>query len=166
LTIVFALDSCSTGSSATTPDLSKLQDTSTVKNWLTKVILDYTNENTGKDAFEKMRLLLTDNYYNYKQDAINLEYDNGIEMTVEQFHQKWKNVYDTRFVGHGGFFISTQDNGKISVPVCKLINSSSDTVQVYHVVIRDHDFKNDFVRDIKVVSRNGQLFSDDIKEYE
>ena len=113
-----------------------------------------------------MRSSLTDNYYQYKQDAIDLEYDNEIEMTEEQFHQKWNKVYDTKFVGKGGFFISTQDHGTVTVPVCRLINAISDTVQVYHLVICDLDFKNEFVRDIKVVMRNDQLFIDDIKEYE
>lgn len=141
-----------------------LQDTLRAKKWLTDVILDYTTNNDLQAAYKNMRSSLTETYYNYKQDAINLEYETT--MTDEQFHEKWKGRYDVKFVGKGGFFISAQDNGKITIPVCIFLNSIGDTAQVYHVVIRDLDFKTDFVRDITVVSRDKKFFIDDIKEYE
>lgn len=137
-----------------------------VKAWLTTLILDYTTNSDLKAAYNNMRSALTDTYYKYKQDAINIDYDTETTMTEAQFHEKWKDRYDTKFVGKGGFFISTQDNGRITVPVCKFLRSIGDTSQVYHVIIRDLDFKTDFVRDITVVMRNKKLFIDDIKEYE
>src|SRR5687767_1281400 len=78
---------------------SIIQDTAHVKKWLTKVITDYVNSDDLKVANNNMRTALTDNYYNYKQDAINLEY--AEEMTEEEFHQKWKAKYDTKYVGKG-----------------------------------------------------------------
>lgn len=177
LTIMLALDGCSADSSSGSEHLTKIPeerytistssislDTSRVKSWLTNLIVDYTTNNDLKAAYKNMRSSLTDNYYNYKQDAINLEYDTT--MTEEQFHQKWKLRYDTKFVGKGGFFISTQDNGKIAVPVCRLLSSIGDTALVYHVIIRDLDFKTDFTRDITVVARDKQYFVDDVKEFE
>lgn len=177
LTVIFSSGSCSPDSvpgsihMAESPQkrntisaYSIPQDTSSVKNWLIKVILDYTTNNDLKIAYKNMRSALTDNYYHYKQDAINLEYDTA--MTEEQFHQKWKKRYDTKFVGRSGFFISTQDNGKIVIPVCVFLNSIGDSAQVYHVVIRDPDFQTEFIRDITVIRRDKQFFIDNVKEYE
>lgn len=174
--LVIAVNGCSTGSRtnldelATQPEtknvISKsvvMLDTSTVKLWLTNVIIDYASNDDLTSGFNNMRSALTDDYYNYKQDAINMEYDS--EITWEQFHQKWKWKYDTKYVGKGGFFISTQDQGKITVPVCNLVSSIGDTALVYNVVIRDLDFKTDFIRDITIVTRGQRVLIDDIKEY-
>ena len=140
-----------------------IQDTAQIKKWLTKVITDYLNSNNLNVAYNNMRNALTDNYYKYKQDAINLEY--AEEITKEEFQQKWKAKYDTKYVGKGGFFISTQDNGTIDVLDCRLLKSLADTAQIFHVVIRDLRWKTDFVRDITIVSKDNKLLIDDVKEY-
>ena len=144
-------------------NINVIKDTVQVKKWLTKVITDYLNSNDLNVAYNNMRNALTDSYYNYRQDAINLEY--GDQITEEEFHQKWKMKYDTKYVGKGGFFIPTQDHGTISIIECRLLNALSDKAQIYHLVIRDLRWKTDFVRDITVVSIHHKLFIDDIKEY-
>lgn len=73
-----------------------IQDTNQVKKWLTNVITDYVNSDDLKIAYNNMRAALTDNYYNYKQDAIDLEYGDGI--TENEFQGKWKGRYDTKYV--------------------------------------------------------------------
>ena len=140
-----------------------IRDTAQVKKWLTKVITDYVNSDDLNIAYNNMRTALTDNYYNYKQDAINLEY--GEEITEEEFHEKWKAKYDTKYVGKGGFFISTQDHGTIDILDYRLSKSLGDTVQIFHVIIRDLRWKTDFVRDITIVSNDNKLLINDIKEY-
>jgi hypothetical protein len=141
-----------------------IQDTTYIKNWLSEVIINYLNGDDLNVSYNNMRSALTDKYYNYKQDAINLEY--GEEMTEEEFHQKWKAKYNTKYVGKGGFFISPQDNGKIEIPSCVLLKSLGDTAQIFHVVIHDLRWKSNYVRDITIVSKNNNLFIDDVKEYE
>jgi hypothetical protein len=163
-TILLALISCGADFSAKSVQIKAIQDTTLIKNWLTKIIIDYLNGNDLKASYNNMQLALTDDYYNYKQDAINLEY--GEEMTEEEFHQKWKAKYDTRYVGKGGFFNSAQDNGTIDIPVCTLLKSFGDTAKVFNVVIHDVRWKTDHVCDITVVSRDNQLFINDVKEYD
>lgn len=176
-TILLALISCGTDISKKPEQINSntskqdnavktnsIQDTTLIKNWLTKVIIDYVNDEDLKAADNNMRSALTDDYYNYKQDAISLEYNE--EMTEEEFHQKWKAKYDTRYVGKGGFFISAQDNGTIDIPVCTLLKSLGDTAQIFHVVIRDLRWETNHVRDITIISKDNKLLIDDIKEYE
>lgn len=141
-----------------------INDTTLIKNWLKKVIVEYVNSDGLKEAYITMQSKLTSDYYNYKQDAINLEY--GEEMTEEEFHQKWKTKYDTKYVGKGGFFISAQDNGEIDIPICSFLKPLGDTANIFHVVIRDLRWKTNYVRDIKIVSKNNKLLIDDVKEYE
>ncbi len=105
---------------------------------------------------------MTEDYYNYKQEAITLEYS---EMTEEEFHQKWKAKYDTRYVGSGGFFTSVKDNGNVEISICKHLKSLGDTAQIFHTVIRDLRWKTDYVMDITVVIKENNLLIDDVKEY-
>lgn len=50
-----------------------------------------------KTAFEKLRHVVTDNYYNYKQDAINLEYDYDDPTNSEEtFKKKWQDKYNIK----------------------------------------------------------------------
>src|SRR5688572_26789862 len=60
---------------AKTPPETILADTMKVKAWIIAVIENYTN--SQEPGLEKLKKSLTDDYYNYKQDALNLEYDNG-----------------------------------------------------------------------------------------
>lgn len=144
-----------------------LQDTLKVKNWLTEVIEGYTNGVDTKTSYLRMRSSLTDEYYRYKQDAINVEYDSPEgSLTEEEFNKKWQGKYDTKFVGTGGFLISSQENGKIKVTTCRLLKNLGDSALIYHVIIDDLDFKNTFIRDIKVVRQGNKLLIADVREYE
>ncbi len=142
--------------------ISIIQDTVYVKKWLTKVIKDYINNDDLNVSHEHIRKTLTEDYYNYKLDAITLEYS---EMTEEDFHQKWKAKYDTRYVGSGGFFTSVMDNGNVEIPTCTYLKSLGDTAQIFHMVVRDLRWEIDYVHDITVVIKNNKLLIDDVKEY-
>ncbi len=145
---------------------SVLTDTAKVKTWLIGVIEDYTNSQDLKHNFENLKKSLTDNYYNYKQDAINLEYDNGdTTVSEEAFKKKWQDKYNIKYVGNGGFLISAQDNGKIKVTKCNFIKNVGKNASLYGVLIEDLDFKTKFKRDIRVLTVDKKLFIDDVIEY-
>lgn len=175
IAVVFiAFINCGTGSldskkdsSAIFSDQSDLkkdnvtQDTLIVQNWLSTVIMDYLNGDDLKAAYNGMRSALTNDYYNYKQDAINLEY--GDEMTVEEFHDKWSEKYDTKYVGGGGFFYPYQDHGKIEITSCILKTTLGDTAQIYRVLMHDTHWNSDEIIDVRVVTSGQKNKIDDIK---
>jgi len=174
-TVLFTLISCGTDFSSkveqTDTNTSKqdnviktnvIQDTTHIKHWLTKVITDYVNNDDLKTADDSLRKALTEDYYNYKYEAISLEYR---DMTAKEFHEKWKEKYDTKFVGTGGFFTSVGDNGKVEVTNCTLIKSLGETAKVFHTVIHDLRWKTDYIMDITVIYKDNKLLIDDVKEY-
>jgi hypothetical protein len=145
---------------------SILADTIKVKKWLIAVIEDFTNGEPGI-AFENLQKSLTADYLNYKQDALNLEYDNSdTALTVDSFKKKWQHKYNTRYVGEGGYIISSQDNGKVKVATCSFMENKGQNATLYKVVIEDLDNKSKFHRDIKVIAQNGKLLIDDVVEYD
>lgn len=141
-----------------------LSDTTKVKQWIAKVIEDFTNSEHSNAAHDSMVNSLTKDYYEYKQEALNLEYDDST-MTEEGFKKKWQHKYNTGLVGEGGYLISAQDNGKIKVTTCNWMRNT-DNASFYKVVIEDLDFKTLFHRDIKVIYQNGKFLIDDILEYD
>jgi hypothetical protein len=183
LLIALTLSSCSANTSAddnpvdtakptasnqqeNAPANTLLADTLHVKRWLTNVIESYTNSNDNLNAaFERMRKDLTDDYYNYKLDAMYLDSDREPPMSEEEFKKKWEGKYNTKYVGFGGFIISAQDNGKIKVTSCNLLGGIKQNASVYRVVIEDLDYNARYNRDIKVIAQHGRLFIDDIMEY-
>lgn len=172
--ILIIMISCKTGSStkknsdsAPVKNIAEenkmLQDSTLIKTWLTNVILDYLNSDDLKADYNNMRLALTDDYFEYKQDAIGLEY--GDEMTEDEFHQKWKTKYDTKYVTKGGYFVSSQDYGKIEIDKCNFVKVIGDSGQVYHVVMRDLHWNTDYVRDFTIIKQGNKFLIDDVKEY-
>ena len=147
------------------PAENLLADTAQVKAWLTKVIEDYTHNDTSSNHFEVLRKSLTDDYYNYKQDALNMEYDSDdTPLTAAGFQKKWQGKFNTKYVGPGGFIISAQDNGKIKVTL-HLIQQVDQQASLYKVFIEDLDFKSTYNRDIKVITQDGKFLIADIVEY-
>jgi len=138
-------------------------DTTAVKKWLDKVIIDYGNGSDLKLVDHNLTLALTDDYYKYKLEAITLEYS---DMTWEEFERKWESKYNTSFVGNGVFFGLTPDHGNIEISSCNLLNTFGDSSQIYRVIIRDTHWKINYLTDIKIVSRGQKLLIDDIIELE
>ncbi|MET3020358.1 hypothetical protein [Flavobacterium hydatis] len=134
------------------------QNQENAKNWLIKTI----ETNFNKDTYE-MSDMTTKTYAQYKSDAINIEYDNGL--TEESFKKKWKNKFDTKYVGMNGFLIPTQDYGKIKVSSCKLLYISKDKGYVFETIIKDLTFKTSYKRDIKVIQSGKSFLIADVKEY-
>jgi hypothetical protein len=149
------------------PTGNSLTDTTKVKAWITKVIEDYANATDLNTGFENLRKAFTDDYYNYKQDALNLGYDNSdTSMTEEGFKKKWQHKYNTKYAGEGGYVISAQDNGKVKVSNLYLLKQIDNNTALYRVVIKDLDFKATFNREIKVIVQDDRYMIDDILEYD
>jgi hypothetical protein len=164
LTCAGCMSESSTGQSqepVTAPGI--LQDTSFIKNWLTKVLTGYVNGDDPKVAYDNLRAALTEDYHNYKLDAIALEYS---DMTDEEFSKKWNDRYNTRYVGKGGFFFSTQDSGPVEVTSCVLMESLADTAKIFRVEIRDPHRKTLKTGDFMIVVKGNKLLIDDVKEYD
>jgi hypothetical protein len=109
-----------------------------------------------------MKSAMTTDYYNCKLDAINLEYS---DLTEAEFKQKWHDKFDTKLIDRGGFFISAQDNGPVEIPVCILLKSSDESGKFFHVVIHDKRWNTNYVRDIKIISKDNRLLIADIIEH-
>lgn len=140
---------------------NKLHDTVYVKKWLSKVITDYVNNEDEKVADKKLQEALTKDYYDYKIDAITLEYS---AMSIEDFHNKWKSKYDTRYVGKGGFFTSVMDNGNVKVTTCRFLKNYGDTILIFHTNVHDIRWNSDYKFDIKIIYKDNKLLIDDVKE--
>lgn len=134
-------------------------ESETAKKWLVKTILTYF-----KNDISEMSGITTKTYEEYKSEATNVEMDTDISMTQEEFENKWKNKYDTKYAGIGGFLISAQDWGKIEVTKCNLLSENMDSY-VFEVIISDTDAKADYKRDIKVIKSGKSFLIDDVKEY-
>jgi PBP1b-binding outer membrane lipoprotein LpoB len=139
----------------------QLQDTVQVKKWLIKVITDYVNSEDSRSRDENLKKVLTADYYNYKIDALTLEYS---EMTKQEFHDKWKTKYDTTYVGNGGFFTSVNDNGNVEVTVCRLLKINSDNSSIFHTVVHDLRWNTNYDFDIKIISKDNNILIDDVQE--
>jgi hypothetical protein len=134
------------------------QDQKNAKNWLIKTIEVYFSKD-----FSNMEDITTKSYVAYKIDAMNLEYDESL--TEEGFKKKWKNKFDTRYVGYEAFLVPTQDNGKIKVTSCKLLSVTKDKAYIFETIIRDLDYKQNYKRDIKVIRSGKTFLIADVKEY-
>ena len=141
---------------------NKLLDTVYVKKWLTNVITDYVNSEDSKEDNKNLQEVLTADYYEYKIDAITLEYS---DMTLEDFHNKWKSKFDTKLVGGGGFFTSVMDHGKVKVTMCKLLKKSGDKKSTFQTIVHDLRWNTDYKFDIKIISKDNKLLIEDVQEY-
>ena len=171
LIICLALNSCVNENSTqtkTNPDqevnhnTNPLQDNFYTTKWLTKVITDYVNSEDLKSADKNLQEVLTSDYYNYKMDAITLEYS---DMTYEDFQSKWKSKYDTKYVGSGGFFTSVMDNGNVAVTLCELLYTYGDSAKVFRTVVHDNRWNTNYKFDIKIISKDNKLLIDDVREH-
>jgi hypothetical protein len=168
---ILLLAACNTRPSAQeatkpTPISQAPNDTTVARQWLVKVIEQYTNNEDLNAAHDSLRKALTDDYYAYKLDALNLGYDSGDTLTEAGFQQKWKHKYNTANVGEGGFIISAQDNGLVKVKSCTLLKQPAADTIWYKVVIEDLDLGGTYTRDFKLIKRDAHWFIDDVVEYD
>jgi len=130
--------------------------------WLVMSIENYFNQDNNLD--KTMELMTTPDYYQYKNDAINVDMDVDGSLTLKEFQKKWQNKFDVKTTNfNSGFLISGQDWDHISVEKCTLESSSVNDF-IFNVIILDNGFKTRYPRKIKVVKTGNQFLIADVKE--
>lgn len=144
----------------------KSDEAERAKQWLLTSIKNRYKENGLEDTTVDM---FTEQYLNYKGDAIGREYDG---LTEQQFADKWKNKYNTKLANRESFLINQQDWFNIAVTRCELQNKTLDNGYMFNVIIEDlHDegelpSEYQHKRDIKVIPSGDSFLIDDILEYD
>lgn len=134
------------------------------KLWLVKTITNYFNDPELSSLEGNMIKNTTPDYYAYKTDATNVDLDVEGSLTVEEFHKKWKDKFDTSKAGIGtGFLISGQDWSKIIVEKCDLL-SAKENAFLFDVVLKDVEFNATYTSQILVTQTKGTYKIADVKE--
>lgn len=135
------------------------------KKWLEKSIVDYFKADIGSEEKNREKIT-TQDYFEYKTDATNVDMDVDGSLTEKEFQDKWKSKFNTNKAGVGvGFLISAQDWDKIEVESCDLKSSSKDEY-IFNVVLTDNSFKAKYPSVIKVVKQNGSFLIADVLQDE
>jgi hypothetical protein len=80
--------------------------------------------------------MTTGDYYDYKEDAMNVDMDVDGSLTEKEFNDKWKeNLIQKAGMGIG-FLIAGQDWSKIEVTKCQLISENAGSY-LFDVVLTD-----------------------------
>ena len=131
------------------------------KKWLEQSIEDYFKadlENLDKD----MKKMTTKEYYEYKDDAMNVDMDVDGSLTEKEFQDKWKGKFDTKKAGVGvGFLIAGQDWDKISVTKNQLVSEDKNGF-LFDVVLSDKAMKEEYPIKVKVIKDNGSFLIADV----
>jgi hypothetical protein len=130
------------------------------KNWLKENVESYFNND---EKFMKgFSSLCTKQYFEFKQDAINIDLDGG--MSEGAFKTKWGRRY-SKYAGIGdGFMIAGNDYGKIELTKIEFKNRTEMGGLLYDVLIIDTVFKSKFQRQIILLKENKQFSIDDVLE--
>lgn len=131
--------------------------------WLKDSIESYFEKDSSLD---RMKLLTTDEYYNFKLDAMNTGLDIDSSITKFELNQKWGSKFeiDTASLGTG-FLISGQDWGEIKVSSCDLLDENAAELNL-KLIISDCKLQTDYHRDIKLILDNEQIKIANVKEYD
>ncbi len=131
--------------------------------WLKDSIESYFAKDSSLD---RMKLLTTDEYYNFKLDAMNTGLDIDSSITKFELNQKWGSKFeiDTASLGTG-FLISGQDWGEIKVSSCDLLDENAAELNL-KLIISDCKLQTDYHRDIKLILANEQIKIANVKEYD
>jgi hypothetical protein len=129
------------------------------KEWLTTTITEFFDRNNH----HHFREITTDQYAEYKQDALCVVYDCDNSLTEEEFKQKWCDTYDISYAGFGGFLIDQQDWYKIVVTKCKLTDQSKKGTYIFNTEVTDTGFELTHTNEITVVQTADGFKIDDVK---
>ncbi len=141
--------------------LSSAQKASKAKDWLIFTIEEFFEQ----DSLQHFKEITTEQYAEYKQDALCVVYDCNNSLTEEQFEQKWNGVYDTSYAGFGkSFLIGQQDWGQISMSKCELTSQPEESIFVFDTVVEDTIFKQTYSIEIVVEETRSGFKIDDVKK--
>ncbi|KPE52239.1 hypothetical protein [Chryseobacterium indologenes] len=131
--------------------------------WLKENIEAYFKTDLGS-MDKAMQKITTQEYYDYKTDAMNVDMDVDGSLTEKEFQDKWKSKFNTEKAGVGsGFLISAQDWIHVEVSDCEL-ESSSKNSYLFRVTLSDDGFKAKYPSQIKVVKEEGKFLIADVLE--
>lgn len=143
----------------TANDKPTLKEENLAKNWLIDAIDNHFNQ-----GLPDFKLITTDEYCRYKIDVINSNFSHGIDL--DSIKKKWSYKYDVSSDDIDvGFLIDAQDNGKIEIESCQMLNGSTNSEFIFSVVLYDTLFKARYKSDITVIPYNGSYAIDYVKEY-
>lgn len=142
-------------SSESTPESAEA-----AQKWLIKSIETYFSQESPN-----MQNITTSDYYQYKTDATNVDYDIEGSLTEKQFHNKWQGKFNTQKAGIGvGFLISGQDWTKIKVEKCNL-SSSENNEYLFDVILTDRDMKEQYKIKVKVIPSENSFLISDVEQF-
>lgn len=129
---------------------TKANESEEAKKWLETSIEHFFK--TDLSVMDKaMADMTTNDYYEYKTDATNVDMDTDGSLTDKEFHQKWKSKFNTEKAGtNTGFLISGQDWNEIKVSKCNLI-SQQGNIYLFDVILEDKEYKAEYPIQVKVV---------------
>lgn len=137
-------------------------DTLEAKTWLQQLIMYYF-----KDSID-IQQITTAEYYDFKQDAMNVGLELDDSLTEEEFERKWKGKFDLKVHPiQTGFLISGQDWGNITVPSLYVthMDKTNNSITI-RTLIRDEEFQVEYDRDIIVVRQTDKYLIADVLEYD
>lgn len=130
--------------------------------WLKQNVETFFNS----DDQSIMETMTTDDYFDYKMDAINLDLDVDGSLTEDEFKKKWSSKFNTDYAGKGvGFLISAQDWGSIQVSTCDVIHEDANSITLKSI-ISDCEFQTDYHREITLLKEKNSFKIKDVKEFD
>ncbi len=132
------------------------------KSWLIKAIDTYFNSDN-----QDMQSLTTQEYFEFKTDAMNVDLDVDDSLTQEEFEAKWKDKFDlSTHPTQIGFLISGQDWDRIEVKECHQIQSSEANRIKFKTTLVDSALQAKYTRDIIIIKNKDSFKIADVIEYD
>lgn len=131
------------------------------KVWLTTAVKEFYDQ----DSHQHFRDITTEQYAEYKQDAICVVYDCENSLTEEQFEKKWSETYDISYAGFGESFLTgQQDWGNIIMSKCELTSEPERGTYLFDTVVEDTMFELTYSIEILVKRTTDGFKIDDVKK--
>ncbi|MCJ7935412.1 MAG: hypothetical protein MUW56_17755 [Chryseobacterium sp.] len=144
---------------------NKPKDSEEAKKWLEESIEDYFKADLGTEE-KNMQKMTTKAYYDYKNDAMNVDLDVDGSLTKKEFYEKWRKKFDVQKAGIGtGFLITGQDWEEIKVSSCKILASGEHDF-LFDVVLSDRKLKAEYPITVNVTKENGSFLIADVWQKE
>ncbi len=140
---------------------STAQEANDAKEWLSTTIKEFFDPNTHQHFCD----ITTDQYAEYKQEAISVVDESNNSLSEEKFKQKWSKIYDITYAGIGESFLTgNQDWGKMEISKCELFSQPEPETFIFETLVSDTMFELTYLVEITVVRTDGGFKIDDIKK--
>lgn len=141
--------------------LSTAQEAGDAKEWLLTTMKVFYDQNSR----QHFRDITTEQYAEYKQDAICVVYDCDNSLTEDQFEQKWSDIYNISYAGFGESFLTgQQDWGNIVMSKSQLTSEPEQGTFIFDTIVEDTMFELTYSIEITVVRTDNGFKIDDVKK--